>query len=80
MTAAAIGSGAAGGTLTPSVALGATLGAILGVGRGGGDGKVMFSLRKHRFQNLRMMKVKQFGTLVFVKEFGYNDEAPSDKM
>ena len=29
-TAAAIGSGAAGGTLTPSVALGATLGAILG--------------------------------------------------
>lgn len=30
MTAAAIGSGAAGGTLTPSVALGATLGAILG--------------------------------------------------
>ena len=31
MTAAAIGSGAAGGTLTPSVALGATLGAIVGV-------------------------------------------------
>ena len=31
MTAAAIGSGAAGGTLTPSVALGATLGAIIGV-------------------------------------------------
>lgn len=30
MTAAAIGSGAAGGTLTPSVALGATLGAVLG--------------------------------------------------
>lgn len=30
MTAAAIGSGAAGGTLTPSVALGATLGAIVG--------------------------------------------------
>eukprot|EP00435_Cladocopium_sp_Y103_P027552 s187_g6.t2 len=30
MTAAAIGSGAAGGTLTPAVALGATLGAILG--------------------------------------------------
>ena len=44
MTAAAIGSGAAGGTLTPSVALGATLGAILGVQRVGpgwglGDGK-----------------------------------------
>ena len=36
MTAAAIGSGAAGGTLTPSVALGATLGAILGVQRVGG--------------------------------------------
>ena len=31
MTAAAIGSGAAGGTLTPAMALGATLGAILGV-------------------------------------------------
>ncbi|CAE7610019.1 unnamed protein product [Symbiodinium natans] len=30
MTAAAIGAGAAGGTLTPSVSLGATLGAILG--------------------------------------------------
>ncbi|CAK9016087.1 unnamed protein product [Durusdinium trenchii] len=35
MTAAAIGSGAAGGTLTPSVALGATLGAVLGEPVGG---------------------------------------------
>ena len=38
MTAAAIGSGAAGGTLTPSVALCATLGAILGVQRVGPGG------------------------------------------
>ena len=38
MTAAAIGSGAAGGTLTPAVALGATLGAILGVPPVGGWG------------------------------------------
>ena len=37
MTAAAIGSGAAGGTLTPSVALGATLGAIVGVRLPGDD-------------------------------------------
>jgi len=46
MTAAAIGSGAAGGTLTPSVALGATLGAILGVQRVGGWEKSMGKMGK----------------------------------